>query len=38
MTEEQQKLTKWQWVQWTIPLVVTVGLFVATLKLDQRRV
>lgn len=34
---EQDKLTKWQWVQWSIPLMVTIGLFVGTLKLDARR-
>lgn len=36
-TEDQGKLSKWQWVQWTLPLVVTIGLFVGTLRLDARR-
>jgi hypothetical protein len=36
--EQEQKLTKWDWVWWTAPLAVTVLIFAATLKMDGRRV
>ena len=38
MSDEQtKKLSGWQWGQWSVPLFVTIGLFVATLSLDARK-
>ena len=35
--QDQNTFSKWRWAFWAVPFVVTVGLFVGTLKLDARR-